>query len=158
VSYRIEVLGDQDRAGFTSGSEALDRYFRFQVSQDVRRRVASCFVALDEAGLVSGYYTIATAAVALDALPPARAKKLPRYASVPAVLLGRLAVATAHQGKQLGAVLVADALMRARRLEIAAYALLVDAKDDTAARFYEHLGFERFGDARRLFHPLGNIG
>jgi predicted N-acetyltransferase YhbS len=158
MNYRVEALGGQDRAAFSSGSDVLDRYFRFQVSQDVRRRVASCFVALDEADLVAGYYTIATAAVALDALPLARAKKLPRYASVPAVLLGRLAVATAHQGERLGAALVADALMRARRMEIAAYALVVDAKNDAAARFYEHLGFERFGDARRLFHPLGNIG
>ena len=144
--YRIELLDAHDRSAFVSGSDALDRYLREQAKQDMRRRVASCFVAVDNDGIIAGYYTIAATSLILDKLSPERAKRLPRYPSIPAVLLGRLAVAQAHQGKRLGGALVADALLRATRAEVMAYAMVVDAKDEQAANFYEHLGFERLGD------------
>lgn len=154
MTYRIEPLTGHYRAGFASGSTALDRYFREQATQDVRRKVASCFVALDPGKTVVGYYTLASAAVPLTDLPAAQTKKLPHYPDVPAVLLGRLAIAKTVQGQGLGALLVADALLRAARSEIAAYAMLVDAKDESAARFYEHLGFERLNTGRRLVRKL----
>ena len=154
MNYRIEALAAHDRNGFASGSEALDRYFREVVTQDIRRRIAKCFVAVDENEIVAGYYTICATSVGLGELPPARAKKLPRYPAIPAVLLGRLAVSSKHQGKQLGAVLVVDACERAARSDIAALLMLVDAKDEAAARFYDHLGFERLGNGRRLIRRL----
>ena len=154
MNYRIEPLAAHDRNGFASGSEALDRYFREMVTQDIRRRIAKCFVAVDENESVAGYYTICATSVGLGELPPARAKKLPRYPAIPAVLLGRLAISSEHQGKQLGAALVVDACERAARSDIAALLMLVDAKDESAARFYEHLGFERLGNGRRLIRRL----
>lgn len=153
--YRIELLGSHDRATFTSGSSALDSYLHQRAKQDMRRRVASCFVAVDEAGTIAGYYTIAASSLVLDLLPADQAKRLPRYPAIPAVLLGRLAVAQVHQGRSLGGALVVDALLRASRAEVMAYAMIVDAKDEAAARFYEHLGFERLqDDRRRLIRPL----
>ena len=154
MNYRIEPLAAHDRNGFASGSEALDRYFREVATQDIRRRIAKCFVAVDENGIVAGYYTICATSVGPGGLPPARAKKLPRYPAIPAVLLGRLAVSSKHQGKQLGAALVVDACERAARSDIAALLMLVDAKDEAAARFYDHLGFERLGNGRRLIRRL----
>ena len=144
--YRIERLADHDRKSFASGSETLDRYFRDTASQDARRRIATCFVAVGRQGDVAGFYTLAATSVMLDGLPIARAKKLPRYPLVPAILLGRLAVAKSHQGKRLGGALVADALIRAASGDIAAHLMVVDAKDETAARFYEHLEFTRLAD------------
>lgn len=153
--YRIELLGKHDRAAFASGSELLDRYLYERASQDMRRRVASCFVAVDGAGAIAGFYTIAASSLVLDALPAQDAKRLPRYPVIPAVLLGRLAVAQAHQGKRLGAALVADALLRTTRAEVMAYAMIVDAKDGQAAQFYERHGFDRLGDDRlRLIRRL----
>jgi GNAT superfamily N-acetyltransferase len=153
--YRIELLSAHDRSAFASGSEALDRYLHQQAKQDMRRRVASCFVAVDAAGDIAGFYTIAASSLVLDLLPAEQAKRLPRYPTVPAVLLGRLAVAQAHQGKRLGGALVADALLRATRAEVMAYAMIVDAKDEAAVRFYQHLGFTRLGDdQRRLIRAL----
>jgi GNAT superfamily N-acetyltransferase len=146
---------DLDRGTFTSGVEALDRYFRERVTQDVRRRIASCFVALDREGGVSGYYTLSAASVLLIDLPATVASKLPRYPTVPAVRLGRLAVARTRHGQGLGAALLADALARSLASEIAAYALIVDAKDDSATAFYRHHGFVPFADApTTLFLPL----
>jgi hypothetical protein len=82
--------------------KALDRYFGTQVSQDIKRRVAACFVALDQEGSIAGYYTLASASVSLADLPAPLMKKLPRYPSVPAVRMGRLAVARSCQGIGLG--------------------------------------------------------
>lgn len=153
--YRIELLAKQDRASFSSGSAELDRYVRERASQDMRRRVSSCFVAVTDDGSVAGFYTIAATSLVFDRLSPERAKRLPRYPSVPAVLLGRLAVALDHQGKRLGGALVADALLRASRAEVMAYAMVVDAKDDQAARFYAHFGFAALADERlRLIRAL----
>lgn len=140
--FRVEPLGPRhERAAFCSGSDPLDRYFQQQVSQDVRRRVTSCFVALTDTRQIAGYYTLAATSVLLDELPAIVAKKLPRYPSVPAIRMGRLAVDLHFRGMGLGAALMADALTRACQAEIAAFALVVDAKDQSAADFYRHHGF-----------------
>ncbi|MBS4097466.1 MAG: GNAT family N-acetyltransferase [Sulfuricella sp.] len=147
-----------DRAAFDSGSEPLNRYLREVVGQDVRRRVAACFVALAEGNRIAGYYTLASASVLLVDLPASTGKKLPRYPTVPAVRMGRLAVDQAFKGQGLGGALLADALDRAARAEIAAYALLVDAKDEAAAAFYRHHGFVALPDSPlNLFLPLAAI-
>ena len=147
-----------DRATFNSGAEPLDRYLRKQVTQDIRRRVAACFVALEGEKRIAGYYTLASASLLLADLPASTGKKLPRYPTVPAVRMGRLAVDQAFKGKGLGGALLADALDRAARSEIAAYALMVDAKDGAAVAFYRHHGFIALPDSpHTLFLPLSTV-
>ena len=147
-----------NRTDFDSGSEPLNRYLREQVSQDVRRRVAACFVALADGQRIAGYYTLASASMLLADLPASTGKKLPRYPTVPAVRMGRLAVDQAFKGRGLGGALLADALDRAARSEIAAYALMVDAKDEAAAAFYQHHGFIALPDSPlTLFLPLATV-
>lgn len=153
--YRIELLGKHQRDSFTCGAPDLDRYLCERATQDMRRRVAACFVAVDDDEGIVGFYTIAATSVALERLPAEWRKHLPRYPVVPAVLLGRLAMASSQQGRGLGGLLVADAMKRAVQSEIMAHAMVVDAKDQAAARFYGHLGFERIDDAgRRLIRRL----
>ena len=132
---------DTDRSSFECGVEPLNRYFRTQVGQDIKRRVTACFTALDTTGRVAGYYTLASASILLTDLAENLTKKMPRYPNVPAVRMGRLAVDQDLKGKGLGAALLADALRRAMTAEIAAYAFVVDAKDESAAEFYAHHGF-----------------
>jgi ribosomal protein S18 acetylase RimI-like enzyme len=156
-SFRIEPLSaDHDRSHFLSGSYTLDRYFREQASQDIRRRIATCFVAINVTRQdVVGYYTLTATSIALNALSPDIVKKLPRYPVVPAVLLGRLAIARDFQGQRLGGVLLADALKRVARAELGVFAMVVDAKDAPAQRFYEHYGFTLLpGKTRRLCLPI----
>jgi ribosomal protein S18 acetylase RimI-like enzyme len=157
--FRMALLDDShDRSSFDSGTPALDRYFREQVRQDMRRRVASCFVALTDEQRIAGYYTLASASVPLTELPPDAIKKLPRYRATPTVRMGRLAVDQAFKGQGLGGALLGDALTRAARAEIAAYALLVDAKNPTAAAFYRHHGFIALPDTPlTLFLPLATV-
>lgn len=154
-----------DRRAFTCGVDALDRYLRAQASQDARRSVATVFIAEERAtGAVKGFYTLSMAAVNLDCLPPDLTRKMPRYPTVPTVRLGRLAVHSEALGQGLGAYLLFDALARSLRNEIAWAAFLVDAKDETAQRFYLkfdlspladdplHL-FAMRGTVERLFGP-----
>jgi len=93
--------------------------------------------------------------VASGDLPAGTGKKLLRYPTVPAVRMGRLAVDQAFKGQGLGGALLADALDHAARSEIAAFALMVDAKDEAAAAFYRHHGFIALPDSPlTLFLPL----
>jgi GNAT superfamily N-acetyltransferase len=153
-------LAYHDRSAFDCGVAALDHHFRNQVGQDIRRRVASCFVAVaDPGGAIRGFYTLAAAGVALDDLPADLARRLPRYPSVPACRVGRLAVDRAARGRGLSAALLADALLRAGRAEAAGLALVVDAKHEEAAAFYRHHGFlELAGRPLTLFLPLATAG
>jgi GNAT superfamily N-acetyltransferase len=156
---RVEALGVQyDRSGFESGVEALDRYFRTQAGQDARKRLAASFVLLLEDGSLAGYYTLSSTAVKLPELPETFARKLPRYPLVPATLLGRLAIDRRHQGKGYGRFLLADALYRALRSEIASFAVIVEAKDENAKQFYLRESFLAFPDQpRKLFRPMADI-
>ncbi len=145
---------DHPRDSFVSGLAALDRYLRELALQDVKRRVAGCYVAVAGEGEVAGFYTLAATHVPMDALPPETTKKLPRYPVVPAMLMGRLAIASKYQRQGLGRALVADAVIRTSSLGIGAFALIVDAKDK-AVTFYEANGFMLIpNEARRLFLPI----
>jgi ribosomal protein S18 acetylase RimI-like enzyme len=154
--FRVEALSAaHNRKGFASGSEPLDRYFREQVSQDVKRRVSNCFVALDDLGVVAGYYTFAATSLPMTELSADELKRLPRYPLLPAGLIGRLAIDQRYQGQRLGGALIMDAVVRAARAEPAIFALIVDAKNESAAAFYEHLQFRRFNSRpATLFLPV----
>lgn len=155
--FRLEPLSDQhDRSAFACGEEALDRYLRTQATQDVRRRVATCFVAVEVAsGHLAAYYTIAAAGIPTTELPPELIKRLPRYPSLPAVRIGRLAVDAKFRGRGLGGSLLADAVRRTLLAPPAVFTLLVDAKNDQAVAFYQHHGFLRLSSQPgTLFLPL----
>ena len=162
AGFVIEPLGSShDRGGFSCGVESLDRYFKQQATQDIRRRASACFVAVDEdeaVGRIAGYYTLAAGGVPLNDLPEELARKLPRYPSVPVARLGRLAVDRAYHGRKLGAALLWDAGLRALRSEVVAFALVVDAIDEAAANFYRHHGFVPLsGHALPLALPLATF-
>jgi GNAT superfamily N-acetyltransferase len=156
---RVEPLGsDHDRSGFESGVEPLDRYFRLQAGQDARKNMAAPFVLVQPDGTIAGYYTLSSTSVQLGELPEQTVRKLPKYPLVPATLLGRLAVDRRHQGKGYGRFLLADALYRAAQSEIASFAVIVDAKDENARRFYERESFLPFPDQpMKLFRPMADI-
>jgi GNAT superfamily N-acetyltransferase len=114
----------------------LDAYLKRFATQDVRRRIARVFVCTE-----------------------AQARKLPRH-PVPAALIGRLAVDRSAQGRGLGRLLLADAVQRTlgASQQVAMHAVVVDAKNESARRFYEAYGFLSLADQPiRLFLPLRSI-
>ena len=156
---RVEALGAQhDRTEFACGAEPLDRYFRTQAGQEARKKVAAPFVLVLADGSIAGFYTLSATAVRMAELPDAVARKLPRYPLIPATLLGRLAIDRRHKGKGYGRFLLADALYWAVRSEIASFAVIVDAKDETTRRFYERESFLPFPDQPlKLFRAMADI-
>jgi len=127
-----------------------------QATQDIRRRVASCFVAIElVTNHLAAYYTIASASIPTPQLPPEMIKRLPRYPTLPAVRIGRLAVDLKFRGRGLGAALLADAVRRTLLAPPAVFALLVDAKNEEAAAFYQRYGFRPLASQpRTLFLPM----
>jgi GNAT superfamily N-acetyltransferase len=99
---------------------------------------------------IAGFYTLSAADILLNSLPDEMAKRLPRYPTLPAARLGRLAIDHRFTGQKLGSALLADAILRAAGSEIAVYAMIVDAKDDAAEAFYRHHGFVGYGSAERM--------
>ncbi len=156
---RVEGLGTHhQRSGFESGVEPLDRYLRTQAGQDARKNMAAPFVLVLPDGTIAGYYTLSSTSVQLSELPEQMVRKLPKYPLVPATLLGRLAVDRRQQGKGYGRFLLADALYRAARSEIASFAVIVDAKDAAAHQFYERESFLPLLDQpMKLFRPMVDI-
>ena len=158
ASFVIAPLSpNHDKLAFSCGVDPLDRYLQTQATQDIRRRIANCFVATSaNSNIIAGYYTFSAASVPMLDLPSETAKRLPRYPVVPAALIGRLAIDRQYRGRGLGAALLFDAIARAARADTAIFAVLVDAKDDAAAAFYRHHGFQPFA-ARplTLFLPIG---
>lgn len=158
----IEPLNSShDRPGFHCGETSLDDYIQKQARQDVKRRVSRVFVATqsEHPGAIVGYYTLSTLSIELSQLPEDLARKLPRH-PVPAALLGRLAVIQAAQGHGVGKMLLVDALKRTLAVsdDIAIYAMVVDAIDEGARRFYEQFGFAPLStESRRLFLPLKSL-
>jgi GNAT superfamily N-acetyltransferase len=159
AGLRVEALGPHhDRGAFTSGVEQLDRYFRTQAGQDARKNMAATFVLILDDGSIGGYYTLSSTAIVLSELPAQTVSRLARYPLVPATLLGRLAVDRHQQGRGFGRFLLADALMRVVRSEIASFAVIVDAKNDAARSFYAREGFLPFPDRPlKLFRPIADI-
>src|SRR5450432_1931566 len=106
--FRLEPLsGEHERSLFRCGEDALDRYFHTQVTQDIRRHVANCFVAVETlTSHVAAWYTISAASIPLVDLPPDETKRLPRYPTLPAVRIGRLAVDRRYQRRGLGELML----------------------------------------------------
>lgn len=154
---KIEILpyaNDLRPLNFSCREEKLDSYLLEQAGQDIRRRIASCYLARLEEKVI-GYYTLSSTAFVPSELPEKIARKLPSYPHIPAVLLGRLAVEKTFQGKRVGEFLLVDAIQRVMRSEIAAYAVIVKAKNERARSFYQHFGFISFlSDPLTLFLPL----
>jgi GNAT superfamily N-acetyltransferase len=158
-STRVEPLASHYiRTAFSSGVEPLDRHFRTQAGQDARKNIAAPFVLVLLDGAIAGYCTLSSTAVPAPELPGDIIRRLARYPLIPATLLGRLAVDHPYRGLRHGRFLLADALFRSVGSEITSFAVVVDAKDEDARRFYEREGFLPFPDQPgKLFRPMADI-
>jgi GNAT superfamily N-acetyltransferase len=162
TGWVLEALAKRhERAPFSCGVAALDRYLWEQARQDAARRVAVPFVLVREGDpVVRGYYTLSSSGVDLGDLPAEAARRLPSYPVVPVTLLGRLAVDRTCRGLGHGERLLVDALRRSLRAsgQVGSAAVIVDAKDAAARAFYRHFDFLAFpGQRNRLFLPMATI-
>jgi GNAT superfamily N-acetyltransferase len=91
---------------------------------------------------VIGFYTLVVGEVACEDAPDRLTKGLARH-SVPIMLLARMGVSVAWQGRGVGAGLLKDAMRRTMQAaDIAGIrAFAVHAKDEAAGAFYRHFDF-----------------
>jgi len=147
--WRIERLTSaHDRSSFCCGKPSLDEFLRQFATQYDKRDLGRTYVAVRAGEAhVHGFYTIATGAVAFEAIPEGVRRKLPRH-PIPVAHLGRLAVDQRAQGQGVGELLLLDALHRCCLLseEVAIHAVEVYALDEQARSFYLKYGFEPLSD------------
>ncbi len=160
--WREEAISrDHDRAAFDCGSSKLNEYLRRYARQNHESGGAKTFVAVraDAPVRVLGYYSISPGSVEFARLPAVLTRKLGRY-EVPVFRLGRLAVDVSAQGQRIGAGLLFAAGRRALGVaaEVGGIALAIDAKDESAAGWYERFGaVQLLDDPLKLILPLTTI-
>lgn len=141
--FRIEKLRrDHPIDGFTCGRGELDRFLKRFALGNQQANAAQTYIALHETDVI-GFYSLVVGETAFTDAPERLVKGLARH-PVPIMLLARLAVSAAWQGRRIGAYLLRDAMLRTLQAAdiVGIRAFAVHAKDETAKRFYEHFGFE----------------
>lgn len=164
--------GRHGRNAFDCGTPPLNAWLKQTALQHQNKGISRSFVAVpadqnavqaygklaySEVGIASilGFYALASAVVLLEELPKELAKLYPRQ--IPVTRLDRLAARADLQGQGLEALLLADLISRAKNAARALdrAGLFVDAKDDSAARFYERYGLRPCADqALKLYLPI----
>jgi len=147
------------RSHFECGEESLDNYVRKQVNQDLRRKLCTCFVIVEENEVI-GYYTLSSAGISKDLVPEEISKKMPpAYIELPVTLLGRIAVSEKKKGNGLGELLLLDALKRSYLISeswIGFMAVVADPINNSEG-FYKKYGFIQLPDSMRMFIPMKTI-
>ena len=161
LNFDIQPIArNLDMRSFDCGSSALNDYLQKYARQNHDRNISKTFVAVERGGRkVLGFYTLVASEIDAQTVPTTHSKHLPRY-PVPAVRIGRLAVDKHQQGQGIGEELLWDALGKANRLsdEVGVYAVVVDAKDENAVRFYHKYGFVPLSNnPKALFLPVETI-
>jgi GNAT superfamily N-acetyltransferase len=151
------LCADHDLSAFDCGVAVLNDWLKQRAAKNESRFSRTYVVC--EGDQVVGYYGIAAGAVERAAAPGKVRRNAPN--AIPVSIIGRLAVSRSHAGQGLGADLLADAL---RRIAVASQsigigAVLVQAKDDAAKRFYLRCAeFEDYPEeSRTLYLPIETV-
>jgi len=149
---------NHNRNQFTCGVEQLDNYLKEYANQDMRKRLAVCYVLTDSDNNVIAYYTLSSNSIDLSDIPDSLGKSL-GYDEIPVVIIGRLAVHKEYQGNKLGQALLIDALKRIIDIStnIGNHAVIVDPINEMAEKFYKKLGFIPLKNSKRMFIPLKTV-
>ena len=150
------LLPTHDTSTFDCGKPPLNDWLRHKALKS-EGRSARCFVTCFQ-GAVAGYYCLAAGAVAHDGAPRKLRQNMPD--PTPVVILGRLAVDRAHQGRGIARGLLKDALLRIVKASdlVGARAVLVHAIDLDAVPFYARYGFRAFPTGQQsLYLPIDEI-
>jgi GNAT superfamily N-acetyltransferase len=137
-----QPLGPAHRLdAFHSGEASLDAWLRRRAAANQVSGASRTFVVCDGDAVV-GYYALATGAVTVASSPGRLRRNMPD--PIPVVVLARLAVDQAWQGRGIGRALFKDAALRILNAAeaVGIRDIVVHAISDAAKRFYVSLGFE----------------
>ena len=157
LSEPVPLSVEHDLSAFDCGEPVLNDWLKQRAAKNESRFSRTYVVC--EGTQVVGYYCITAGAVERAAAPSKVRRNAPN--SIPVSIIGRLAVSRAYAGRGLGADLLSDAL---RRIALASQsigigAVLVQAKDEAAKRFYlACVDFEDYpAESRTLYLPIETV-
>ena len=142
------------RVNFSCEIPSLNSYITTQVGQDIKKKLATCFVATNKTNEVIGYYTLTSHSLGRDIIPKKYLKKLPKNYSAPVILLGRLARHISQRGTGLGEHLLIDALIRSYTLSsksLNEIGVVADPIDSYVETFYTKYGFIKLPESGKMF-------
>jgi predicted GNAT family N-acyltransferase len=162
IKFSIQPLAKHhDRDNFCCGNEQLDRYLKLTANQDRQKNIAVPYIVINQENQqIIGYYTLSMTSIDLGELPDSIAKKLPKYPLIGVTLIGRLAIDNNYQGMGWGKLLVMDALNKSLQTskQVASFAVIVDAINEQAVKFYQRFDFQSFPEQPfKLFRTMKNI-
>jgi predicted GNAT family N-acyltransferase len=154
MNFKTVLLDKKHRkSSFTCEHDSLTEYIKEHAGQDMKRKLALCFVKVDSDNQVEGYYTLSNASIHRDLIPEDLRKRL-GYRDIPVTLLGRLARDQTIKGQGLGELLLMDAMKRsldASQGQSASFAIVTDPIDEQAEKFYRKYGFQKLEGSQRMF-------
>jgi predicted GNAT family N-acyltransferase len=155
--HTVPLNSSHKKALFSCEEQSLTDYIRNHAGQDIKRRVALCFVHSATEGTIKGYYTLSADSVDRSILPEDVKKKIP-YKNLPVTLLGRLARNIQFKGQGVGELLIADALKCAYQAssQLASFAVVTDPINAKAKEFYHGFGFIGL-ESGRMFITMETI-
>jgi GNAT superfamily N-acetyltransferase len=136
------LTSEQRLEGFDCGEPALNDWLTRRALGNQAAGTSRTWVVIDQpTRTVLAYYASSTASVMRAAAPRRIARDQP--AELPAILLGRMAVDSRHQGNGLGAAMLKHFMTKAIEVseKVGARFVLVHAKNERAKDFYKHHGF-----------------
>ncbi|MCE5318659.1 MAG: GNAT family N-acetyltransferase [Parachlamydia sp.] len=158
VSRALDEVLPSAYQSFSCGNLDLDAYLLRFARTNHKKGIGKTFVFLNENQVV-GYYTVSMACIEFKHLPDQYQKGIPKY-PIPVARIGKLAVDTRFQGNGIGKRLLIDGLKRILEasLSVAAYGIIVDAKNHDVKQFYEKLGFVSYkNDPLALYLPITTV-
>lgn len=144
--------------GFDCGKEALNAWLQDHALKNQNDGYTQVMVVVDGLNVVA-FYALAMSSVQREHVPR-RIKAHPAPKEIPCVLLGQFAVDTRWCGKGIGRGLLKDALIRAVRMadEIGTRAVVVNALDEGAGKFWAQMGFIALrNDSQTYFRSIQDI-
>lgn len=157
MKFELLDAKKHDRKTFDCGVNALNVYLQQFANQDQKRGLAKTYVLAEQAQII-GYYSISAHSVAAENLP--ENSRFGAYQEVPFLLLGRLAVDKNWQRQGFGDALIFHSFKTTTEIaeKVGILGMIVDAKDESAACFYQGFGFQHLqGCTNRLMLPFSVI-
>jgi len=155
------IAKSHDRKNFDCGEAEMNTFLQRFARQGHEQNAVKTFCAVTDAqpDRILGFYSLTPASIEHDAVPPSMTKGLARH-KVPGFLLARLAVDKSLAGRGLGGQLLLAAALRCIRVtqDVGGVLMIIDAKNDRAAKWYASFGAEPLADQpRTLVVPLSTF-
>lgn len=137
----------------------MTRFLREQALQDQEKNLSRRMVLVDEQATpthIVGYHTLLMAQAQQEQIPGDRPHiKRP----IPVILLGQLGIDREFQARGYGELMLMDAQARVAEIatKVGVRALMLDARNEDLARWYERYDFIRFPGEFRMFKSIDDI-